>query len=160
MENLVLFIDLDGTLKTDISSLEPFEVPPITIESGEHSYTFGQRPHLFEFLDAASKKAKLVLSTAAGGRYARKVLKALNIDSYFSLIIAAEDYHKQFIFRTGTKYIFIDNDPKMVQQKVDALSGTMGMNQRVEKEIWVIDTYHGNKDDKTLLELKEEIEKL
>lgn len=159
MDNLVLFLDLDGTLKTDMDTNGPFESPSITIQSGDHNYTFVQRPHLHEFLDAVSKKARLVLSTAAGGGYARKMLKAMSIDSYFSTIIAAEDYRKQFVFKQGVRHIFIDNNAEMVQQKVNALSGGWA-SHGAQKEIWVVNTYLGDREDKTLLELKAEIEKI
>ena len=159
MDKLVLFLDLDGTLKTDMDTNGPFESQSITIKIGENSFSFVQRPHLHEFLDAVSKKAKLVLSTAAGGGYARKMLKAMNIDSYFATIIAAEDYRKQFVFKQGVRHIFIDNNAEMVQKKIDALSGGWA-SHGAQKEIWVVNTYLGDKLDKTLLELKEEIEKL
>lgn len=56
MDKLVLFIDLDGTLKTEHDEVGPYEVPSITVQSGTKTYVFGQRPHLHEFLDSAFQK--------------------------------------------------------------------------------------------------------
>ena len=158
MGNLVLFIDLDGTLKTEHDDIGPYEVPSITVESGTKTYVLAQRPHLHEFLNSAYQKAELILATAGGGGYARRVLKALNVEDYFSRIIAAEDFRNRYNFRQGCKYILIENDSELADIKIDKLKGFTLAQPDIS--IWVIDTYHGSKDDKTLLELKEEIEKL
>jgi len=163
MDNLVLFVDLDGSLKSEHGEDGPYEVPSITVQSGPIKYVFAARPHLHEFLDMASKKAiRMILCTAAGGGYARKVLKAMNIDGYFTDIIAAEDYVKGFPIRPNWNCIFIDNDQEMVNLKVERLSekSLISSYKRATMSTWVIDTYHGEKDDKVLLELMEEIENL
>ena len=158
MGKLVLFLDLDGTLKTEHDDTGPYEVPSVTVESGTKEYILAPRPHLHEFLNSAYKKAELVLTTAGGGGYARRVLKALNIEDYFSKIIAAQDFRNRYTFRQGCKYILVDNDSELADIKIDKLKGFIMAQPDIS--IWVIDTYHGSKDDKTLLELKEEIENL
>lgn len=159
MDDLILFIDLDGTLKTDYNNNGPHE-EPITVQSGNKKYEFQQRPHLHEFLEEARKKAqKVVLCTASGGGYARRVLKAMNIENYFTHIIAVEDFARGFPLRTGNKCIFIDNDKEMVDIKMHKLTGN-GLGRQPELFTWVVDTYEGGKDDKTLLELIEEIRNL
>lgn len=158
MNKLVIFLDLDGCLKTEHDDVGPFEVPSITVQSGSKTYVFAQRPHLHELLNTASQKAELILTTAAGGGYARKVLSAMNIRDFFSRIIAAEDFKNCYNFRYGYKYILVDNNHELAELKFNRLKGAT-MSQP-EQYIWIVDTYHGSKDDKTLLELKEEIEKL
>jgi hypothetical protein len=168
MNNLTLFLDLDGSLKTEYDDAPPFEEPSITIESGTNRYVFASRPNLKIFLDIAVKKAEnVILSTAAGGGYARRVLKAIGIETYFTGIIAAEDYSKRYPFKNDKRYIFIDNDRNMVNAKINALIGldngiiTPNSNHSMNNiETWVIDTYHGSKDDKTMIELAEAINKL
>lgn len=100
----------------------------------------------------------MILATAGGGGYARRVIKALNIESYFSKIIAAENFRERYNFKYGYKYILIDNDTELADLKMNTLKG-LTLSPR-DQSIWIIDTYHGSKDDTTLLELKEEIEKL
>jgi hypothetical protein len=158
MTKLVLFIDLDGTLKTDMDATGPFEVPSMTVQCGNKIYTFGQRPHLHEFLDAVSKKAELILTTAATRNYAKKVLELMNISDYFSRIIAREDFVNGYRFLYSHKYILIDNDAEMADLKMNKLKG-LGMSN-AEKEIWTVDTFQGNKDDKTLLEILEEVNRV
>jgi len=158
MNKLVIFLDLDGSLKSEYDENGPYETSPIFIQSGEKMYIFAQRPHLHEFLDSIHKKAELILTTFSGGGYARKVLSSMNIQNYFSRIIAAEDFKNRFNFKQGYKYILIDNNSEIADKKVEALKGMT--LQPINLSIWIIDTYHGSKEDKTLLELKEEIEKL
>lgn len=163
MNDLVLFIDCDGTLKTEHDDVGPYEVPSITVQSGTKTYVFAARPHLHEFLDEAAKKAsRIVLCTAGGGGYARRVIKAMNIDSYFTDIVAAENFMNRngLQMRAGWKCIFIDNDQEMVDLKVERIKGGLTINKCYDINTWVIDTYHGSKDDTTLLEVMEEIKKL
>ena len=92
MANLSIMIDLDGTLKTEHDAIPPFEVTTIDVTSGSKKYTFGARPYTHEFLTEAKKKADLYLGTAAGGGYARRVIKAIGIEDYFTDIISAENF--------------------------------------------------------------------
>lgn len=151
-------LDLDGTLKTEHNDVGPYEVSSVTIKSGSNTYVLAPRPHLHEFLDFALDKADLVLTTAGGGGYARRILAALDIEKYFGKIIAAQDFRNGFRFRIDSKYILIDNDSEMADLKMDKLKGSFSSHPDIN--IWVIDTYHGSKDDTTLLELREEIDKL
>jgi hypothetical protein len=155
MGNLTLFVDLDGTLKTEHDDTGPYEVDSITVESGDKTYVLAPRPHLYEFLDFAQSKADLVLTTAGGRGYAKRVLSALNIEKYFSKIIAAQDFINGFRFKMANKYVMIDNDSEMADLKIEKLRGAF--NNHADINIWVIDTYHGKKQDTTLLELKNEI---
>jgi hypothetical protein len=155
-DNLIFVIDLDGTLKTDANAVPPFECPSISIKSGDKSYTFAKRPHIDDFLRAASTKGQLYLGTAGGKGYATKVLKAMNIDGYFDKIITAEDFARGISFIKNC--IFIDNDSEMGNLKMAKMAKTS--TKCIRQDLWTIDTFLGNNSDKTMLELVEEIEKL
>jgi len=178
-KELVLFIDLDGTLKSEHDDNGPYDVPSLTVqfgstthlfnkkspsltvENGSKTHIFAQRPHLHEFLDFAKKYARIFLCTASGGVYARRVLKLMNVEDYFEKIIAAEDYAAGITFKSDWHCIFIDNSREMVDLKVQKLSEKQCLRSNLEckKDTWVIDTYHGSKDDTTLLDLIEELKK-
>jgi len=163
MSNLVIMVDLDGTLKTESDAVPPFEVPSVHVTSGSKKYIFGIRPHIQEFLSEAKKKADLYLGTAGGGGYARRVLAAMDIESYFTGIISAE------VFRNGDpcfgcfkNAIYIDNDHETVDLKIDRISSSHYFRRIMpgRQDKWVIDTFLGNSNDKTMLELAEEMKKL
>jgi len=156
MNDLVIVVDLDGTLKTEHDAIPPFEVDSITVRSGTKTYTFAPRPHVEEFLKVASSKARLYLGTAGGGGYARRVLKAMGIDNYFDKIIAAEDFGRGISFLKNC--IFIDNNTEIGQLKIAKMATTY--TQPIRQDLWTIDTFLGNSDDKTMLELIEEIQSL
>jgi len=165
MSDLVIMVDLDGTLKTESDAVGPFEVDSLTVTSGPKKYTFGARPHMHEFLIAGKSKAKLYLGTAGGGGYARRVLNAMGIDNYFDGIIAAENFRDGMsCFREFTNAIYIDNDEEIARLKISKIQGTylFRNSSRIpnKQDMWIIDTFLGKKDDKTLLELAEEIRRL
>lgn len=156
-DELVIVIDLDGTLKTEAGENGPFESDSITIKSGEKEYTFAKRPHVDTFLGEASKKGKLYLGTAGGRGYARNVLKALGIEHYFSRVITAEDFGRGNVpFLKNC--IFIDNDDEMGRLKMDKMPTSY--HPDIRQDLWVIDTFEGNLDDTTMLELVEEMKDL
>ena len=64
MSDLIVMVDLDGTLKTESDAKGPFEVGSITVASGSKTYVFGVRPYIHDFLSEAKKKAKVYLGTA------------------------------------------------------------------------------------------------
>jgi FMN phosphatase YigB (HAD superfamily) len=156
MNDLVIVVDLDGTLKTEHDAVGPFETETLTVQSGSKVYTFAVRPYIHDFLKAASSKARLYLGTAGGGGYARRVLKAMGIENYFDRIIAAEDFGRGIRFMKNC--IFIDNDTETGQLKMGKMAATY--TRPIRQDLWTIDTFLGNADDKTMLELIEEIKTL
>jgi len=165
MSDLVIMIDLDGTLKTEHDLHGPYEVDSIHVTSGSKKYIFGARPHIHDFLSEAKKKANLYLGTAGGGGYARRVLKAMEIGDYFTEIIAAENFRDGLpCFGTFRNAIYIDNDEKIAKQKIDRIQHSMYFRNRIpypgRQDMWVIDTYTGEKDDKTMLDLAEEMRQI
>lgn len=156
MRDLIFMFDLDGTLKTAHDNNGPFNVPHITVESGEFTYNMLKRPHVDEMLQAANKVGRVFLSTAAGGGYARKVLKAFEIEDYFEKIIAVED------FRMGIPYysncVFIDDDRELVRLKMDSMA--KGSSNPIRQDCWIVPVFQGNADDKVCLEIIEEINKV
>jgi len=156
--DLVLVIDLDGTLKTDYFHDGPFEGESFTIKSSTRTYNFLPRPHVKEFLEAASKKATLYLGTAAGSSYARQALKLMDIGHYFDRIIAAEDFGKGNVpFLKNC--IFIDNDAEMGSLKMGKMPLTAS-SAPLRQDLWTIDTFAGDKNDRTMLDLIDELENL
>lgn len=156
MKDLILVIDLDGTLKTDSHTEPPWECPSITVKSGIMEYTFAKRPHVDEFLKAASVKARLYLGTTGGGGYARRVIKAMDIEQYFDKIISAEDFGRGIPFLKNV--VFIDNDSEMANLKMSKMASTSAAP--IRQDLWIIDTFMGNANDKTMLDLIEEIKGL
>ena len=154
--NLVIVIDLYGTLKTDANAVGPFEVDSITTNCYGKEYTFAIRPHVEEILKAAQSKGRLYLGTAAGGGYAEKVLRVMGITNYFDRTIAAQEFVRGFPVLRNC--IFIDNDKESGLLKMDKMQKSS--TSIIRQDLWTIDTFMGNKDDKTMLELAEEIRNL
>jgi len=155
-KDLIFVIDLDGTLKTDAHAEPPFECPSITLKAGDHSYTFAKRPHVDDFLKAASTKGQLYLGTAGGGGYARMALEALGITQYFDKVISRSNFMAGIPFLKNC--IFIDNDKEMGGLKMAKMAKTSATP--IRQDLWTIDTFMGDLKDKVMLELIEEINKL
>ena len=163
MKNLVIMVDLDGTLKTESGAVGPFEVESINVTSGSKKYTFGIRPHIHDFLSEAQKKADLYLGTAGGGGYARRVLEAMNIENYFTGVISAENFRNgDPCFGKFKNAIYIDNDEETINLKIDRIASSYLFRRIIpgRQDRWVIDTFLGNANDKTMLELVEEMKRL
>lgn len=164
MSNLVIMVDLDGTLKTESDAIGPFEVASLNVTSGPKNYIFAVRPYIHDFLTEAKSKAQIYLGTAGGGGYARRVLKAMGIDGYFEGIIAAENFRDGMpCFKYFKNAIYIDNDEEIANLKIAKIQAKYlfkGGSIPVRQDMWIIDTYLGKKDDHTLLDLAKEIRKL
>lgn len=156
MNNLVIIIDLDGTLKTDAYDDGPFELETHEVSTSRNSYKFAIRPHVKTFLSEAQNKGKLYLGTAAGGNYAGKVLKEMEIFDYFDRIIAAEDFARGIPFFPN--FILIENDSDMGIKKIDRMGKST--IKPIRQDLWTINTFQGNPDDTAMLELIQEIRKL
>jgi len=153
---LTIVVDLDGTLKTDATATGPFEVESITTNCYGKEYTFAPRPHIEEFLKAAKSKSRLYLGTAAGGGYAEKVLRIMGITNYFDRVISAVEFVRGYPVLTNC--VFIDNDKESGLLKMDKMQKSA--TTIIRQDLWTIDTFLGNADDKTMLELIEEIQSL
>ncbi len=153
---LTIVVDLDGTLKTDVGAVPPFEVETITTNCYGKEYIFGIRPHIEEFLKAAKLKGRLYLGTAAGGGYAEKMLRVLGITNYFDKVISAQDFVRGFPCLRNC--IFIDNDHESGLLKINKMG--KASTPIIRQDLWTIDTFLGDSDDKTMLELVEEIKQL
>ena len=155
--DLTFFIDLDGTLKTEAGAVPPFEVEVVEVESGINKFQIGIRPHIHEFLQCAKSKGRVVLSTASGRRYARKMLSAMGISHYFEEVVSAE------AFACGLSHypncVFIDNDGESGELKMAKMASSRGGAIK-RNDLWVIDTFNGATNDTTMLELIEEINHL
>jgi hypothetical protein len=155
--DLTFFVDLDGTLKTEAGAVPPFQVDIVEVESGMNKYDIGIRPHIHDFLKCAKSKGRVVLSTASGRRYARKMLRAMGISHYFDDIISAE------VFSRGIKHysncVFIDNDGESGELKMSKMASSRGSTIK-RNDLWIIDTFNGSTDDTTMLELIDEINNL
>lgn len=146
MNNLVIMLDLDGCLKTDHNATGPFEVPSLHVVSGSKTYTFGIRPYLDDFLTAAKDKATLYLGTLGGGGYARRVIKAMDIDHYFDGIISAENFRDGMsCFSKFGNAIYIDNDAEVARLKIEKIQRGYALRNHVssgKQDMWIIDSCH------------------
>jgi hypothetical protein len=162
VKDLTFFVDLDGTLKTEAGATPPFEVDTVVVESGIKRYEIGIRPHIKEFLEFAKSRGKVVLSTASGRRYARKMLIAMEIHHYFDDVISAESFQRGIPYYSNC--IFIDNCEDTGIKKMDKMASrshnAFSSYQTERNDLWTIDTYDGSKEDTTMLELIEEIKAL
>lgn len=150
-------IDLDGTLKTDVDFECPDNHPEkLVVESPSYSYSFLKRNDIDAFLSACRKKGRLYLTTAAGGAYAKKCLKLLEIEHFFDEIVPIEKQLMRHWPQMKGKMIWIDNDSQGLDGKIARLSYSLAAK---EMEKWVIETYMG-KPDKTMMELVSEIDML
>ena len=152
-KDLTFMIDLDGTLKTESDAKGPFEVESLTVQSGTKTYIFAPRPGVRKLLLYAGSYGRVHLSTVGGGGYARRVIKAMQIDDCFDRIIAAENFARGIEFYPNC--IFIDNDTEVGQLKMAKMASTI--RPPVRNDLWTVDTYMGNKDDQTCVELINEI---
>lgn len=158
VRDLTFFIDLDGTLKTEAGAKPPFEVGAVLVESGMKKYEVGIRPHIKEFLEFAKTQGKVVLSTASGRRYARKMLIAMDIHQYFDEILSLESFNRGIPHYSNC--VFIDNCEKSGVNKMDKMASS-GYNAKIQRhDLWTIDTFDGSKDDTTMLDLIDEIKNL
>jgi hypothetical protein len=158
VRDLTFFVDLDGTLKTESGAKPPFDVDTVLVESGINSFKVGVRPHIKEFLQFAKTKGKVILSTASGRRYARRMLIAMDVHQYFDEIISVESFNRGIPHYSNC--VFIDNDEKAGISKMDKMASS-GYNAKIQRhDLWTIDTFNGSKDDTTMLDLIEEIKAL
>jgi len=158
VKDFTIFLDLDGTLKTEVDLTPPFEVETLNVQSGTRSYNIGVRPNLIEFLDYAKSKASLALSTASGRRYARSVVNEMGIYHYFDHFYTIESFNVGIPFFSNC--IFIDNHEDAGMQKMDKMAKPNYGVSVVRNDLWTIDTYFGTKDDTTMLDLIKELKDL
>lgn len=132
----IIYLDLDETL---IYTSYKFNKNSIKISIGYVMI----RPLLYKFLDSISQKGYVINLLTYGTRsYAKEVLKATKIASYFNKIIAREDIVE--ILEKNTKLepgILIDNE--MPEHKVKILDGKK----------FKIQSWNGNPSDKELLNM-------
>lgn len=156
MNELTFLFDLDGTLKTPADSDGPWEMKHTSIKFGNNSWNMVMRPYTKEVLESAKKKGKVFLSTAAGREYAEKVLKEFGIAHYFDKLITIED------FMMGIEYfpnfVMIDDDEDMAPLKIERMA--KGSLTPIRQDLWLIDAFKGNSDDKVLLAVKNKIENI
>jgi len=157
-KDFTILVDLDGTLKTEYGIDPPFEVRTIHIESGMNKFDIGIRPHIIEFLDFAKTKGQLALSTASGRRYARKALIAMGIHHYFDHIFTAESFQRGIPYFPNC--VFIDNNEDSGMRKMDKMGKGSYNSPIVRNDLWTIDTFMGDKDDTTMLDLIEELKNI
>ena len=148
-------IDLDGTLKTE-SDFDCTGFDNTIIVNTSKDYEMIARNGIKEFLEAAKRKGKVYLTTAAGTGYGIKVTKALGVHGYFSDIIGSDKMVMGNWPQFAGKIIWIDNDSHGVDLKMNRLPYTV---KNKKMETWIIPTFVGVPDD-TMAELVAEIERL
>ena len=89
----------------------------------------------------------------------------MGIENYFDGIIAAENFRDSMpCFREFKNAIYIDNDGEIARLKIEKIQRSHHFRREGSipgrQDMWIIDTFMGNKSDKTMLELAEEMKKL
>lgn len=150
----IICLDLDGTIKTDVGFIAK-DNNVLKTSGLKKEYAFKKRPYCQELCEYIQKNYKLYITTAASKKYAKTCLELMGINDYVDLIIGREDYINK---RIRENFVLIDNDSEIADIKVDALTKPYG--SKYLQGIWIVDTFDGNEEDKTCLELLEEIKSL
>ncbi len=111
-----------------------------------------------QFLKSCKLYGDLFLGTAAGQRYARNVLKAMRIYSYFDRIYAAEDFAKGLPYFDNC--ILIDNDAEMGELKLSKIRAPFSSKPPIRQDLLTIDTFTGKANDTTLLDVISKLKNL
>jgi phosphoglycolate phosphatase-like HAD superfamily hydrolase len=161
LKDLKIFVDLDGTLKTekvdgDSDQNDFGEKNPLSVTIEKDTWEFTPRPYVKEFLTEVRKHGECCLATLSTRRLAHAVVKEMGVEDYFTKFFTRENFQVSIPF--FKKVIIVENDMEIGQFKLDKIAN--GLQPHQLQEIWKIDTYLGDPNDKTLLELIEELKKL
>lgn len=159
MEYKTVFLDLDGTLKTDGGyTVKEGDEGIVTIKGSRgNDYSFLARPHAKEFCAFLASKYLLYLTTLSVNPYSTNALVGLGVRQYFHGIVDAKKMMARNFPQVKYPLLWIDNDAEGVRIKRNA----KGMSTYVsgKEDVWIVSTYNGYKDDNELLGVMDELKK-
>lgn len=152
IKNQILFLDLDGTIKSCISAIANHGiVHNIDMNwQGEsyiegRFYSFIERPHLKEFLDSLKTQGWTInLATMGCRSYAIKCLEAMGVREYFKTLVCGIELRKPDLC---TKFTIVDDRPDLLEWKADQISHCY-VAAEINKIL--IPTFLGGYDDELL----------
>ncbi len=140
---MIVYFDLDGTLKSDISAVPNHGILHTIKEDwrGDYfSYSFIERPHLKEALSLLSKHT-LRLATMGKRSYAILCLEAMGIKDYFEELVCSVEFRNP---RKCTDFIIVDDRADLMEWKAAQISH----DERYAKITKIqIPSYMGGHDD-------------
>lgn len=117
-----LFLDLDGTLKSEIGAVANHGlIREVNYNwRGESAkYAFIERPHLVEFLESISSNYDIRLATMGWRNYAEEALAAMGIEKYFSyLVCGVELRHPAKV----SNFTIVDDRTELLEWKAERLA--------------------------------------
>jgi len=149
------YVDLDGTLKTDVSFSGNSEK---YIAFNNKKYFYQIRPYAKEFIEGLKTIGTVLLLTLSTKRYAEYFLEKIGVTNIVDEVYSRENISK---LPKLLSYVLIDNDAEVAVLKEKAILLAGGMFTK--GETIVIPTYSGGEDgvlEKLLEEIKNKNEKI
>lgn len=155
---MILYLDLDGVLKSDINALANHgKVHNITENwrGEEFNYSFIERPNLNTFLAEVKEQGWVInLATMGHRSYAIKCLEAMGISDYFTKKVCGVELRRP---DQCSNFTIVDDRPELLEFKADQISHHF-FAAKINKIL--VPSYLGGYDDellklsKKLLDLK------
>ena len=148
------YIDLDGTLKTDIDFIggtEKYE------DSMGREYPYIIRPYAKEFITGLKEFGKVMIMTLASRPYTDYFMDKIGVNGIIDEIYTREELVMNRLIKNLPTYRLIENDWEIAQQKEKRILLAGGMF--VKGETTIVPTYTGGEDgvlEKLLGEIQKE----
>ena len=152
---MIFFVDLDGTLKTDIGLDNDYNE---IMEVNGRNYHYAERPHVKEFIYELSKLGDVYICTAASQAYAIKFVEKFGVQDKIKKIYS-RDTMNNVPEELMMDFVFIDNDYELAKKKVYVMDkGRMSFGK---KQIFITaKIYYGEENDGELLSILDACTKL
>lgn len=143
---MIIYFDLDGTLKSDINAI-PDHGKTHTIKEDwrgdSFSYTFIERPHLKEAL-ALLTGHKLRLATMGKRSYALLCLEAMGIREYFEELVCGVEFRRP---NKCVNFTIVDDRQDLLDWKAEQISH----DERYSRIVKIlIPSYKGGYDEELI----------
>jgi hypothetical protein len=143
----VVFVDLDGTLISEWT--ERIGQYNVMADWGPHRFELAPRAN--QFLQSLSSKARLILCTMGGDRYANEILNMTGLSGYFEDVISYEDIDSGSPVGEFELGILVDNDHGIAGTKIDHLNYAPSLDSSPSNDRTVVhvsvSTYMGKGQD-------------
>jgi len=143
IRDLVFFVDLDGTLKSE--SRKNYRGNR-SITCRGNTYSFDKRPGADEFLKELHWKGKVFLFTAASKLYAKKMLIDMGLSQYVDKIYARDSLNVP----SCENFVFIDDDVELACAKMKQIGDCQRVRSNDDALVTVA-TYQGEESDDELV---------
>jgi hypothetical protein len=118
----VLFLDLDGCLKSEVGAVANHGlIREVNYNWRDEptKYSFIQRPYLIEFLDAVSHNYDIRLATMGWRKYAEQALDVMGITKYFSYLVCGVELRRP---TKVSSFTIVDDRMELLEWKAEQIS--------------------------------------